>query len=126
MLGTQKPSLNNKTNQSNNPKSRSRSSTTTTQSNPINARYLSKSSDYFNNNTKTSIHQFYDLHHKENTIRRKDFKIKPNTVVLMPKVYQLNFDENFVNEKELINRNDGVNSRRGTLLFFFIFSKLFK
>ncbi len=33
----------------------------------------------------------------------------------MPKVYQLNFDENFV-EKELINRNDrndGIHSRRG-------------
>ena len=118
MLGTQAPSLNKQSKQELvlNQKfqiNRSKSSTIT-QSQLVNkpatrknftAHYLNKNrkaqSDFIANTS--SIHKFYDF-----------YRLKPQEVFLMPKVYQLNFDENFVNEKELINRTDGVNSRRGT------------
>ena len=129
MLGTEKPSLNNKKTSTNKTRSLSLSNTNTVAATTATAAAtLEVASTNLKNKSKTtgfnqqfnssssnsskhsSIHQF---NYKQNHIKSK------TTVVLMPKVYQLNFDENFV-EKELINRNDGAHSRRGILPFFFI------
>lgn len=117
MLGTQTPSLNKlvttrkNSSQLSRPKSTiiAASAQTTKRTEEYLNKKLSKSSDL---PQSSSIHQFYAF-----------YRLKHNSVVLsMPKVYQLNFDENFVNEKELINRNDGVTSRRGTLLLLINFN----
>jgi len=120
MLGTEKPSLNNnkkKTSNNNQNKTRSLSfsntsvlAEVTSQGANSKNKTISFNSPGSNSSKHSSIHQFnyYNNNNKLNHI------VKPKTsVVLMPKVYQLNFDENFV-EKELINRNDGAHSRRGT------------
>jgi len=115
MLGTVNPSIATTTTSSlNNTKPRSRSTNTikTALITGNNKKLGSKSTDHLNKlkqqQQATSIHQFYEL----NTTKIINSN---NKIVLMPKVYQLNFDENFV-EKELINRNDrndGIHSRRG-------------
>jgi hypothetical protein len=46
------------------------------------------------NQTTTLANQFYDFYETKKSI-------KQSNKILMPKVYQLNYDENFVSEKEL-------------------------
>ena len=74
---------------------------------------LSKQNILFNSNrqlknstnlsNRASIHQFYACKNSQNSSKNN----------LMPKVFQLNYDENFVNEKELVNRSSSSESGKG-------------
>lgn len=58
------------------------------------------------NQQKRFNNQFYDCY---------NLKTNPPNQFLMPKVYQLNYDENFVSEKELV----GITAAKGICLFSF-------